>query len=93
MMYETKVAVFPESSTKHTVRYGHRVEFLNIKPGGRLSTNARLEKVKVVFCKRKKFRALDVKVISDSANTQTLCETRRGTWVWLIVLSISQYAL
>jgi len=34
MLYETKVAVCSEISTKHTTQSEHRVEFLNVKPGG-----------------------------------------------------------
>jgi hypothetical protein len=34
MMYEAKVAVCSEVRTKHSTQSEHRVEFLNVKPGG-----------------------------------------------------------
>jgi hypothetical protein len=34
MMYEAKVAVCSEIRTKHSTQKDHRVEFLNVKPGG-----------------------------------------------------------
>jgi hypothetical protein len=34
MMYKAKVAVCSEIRTKHATQSKHRVEFLNIKPGG-----------------------------------------------------------
>ena len=37
MMYKGKVAVYSDIHTKHSTQSEHRVEFLNIKPGGTLS--------------------------------------------------------
>jgi hypothetical protein len=34
LMYTAKVAVFSEIRTKHSTQSEHRVEFLNVKPGG-----------------------------------------------------------
>jgi len=34
MLYKTKVAVCSQIRTKHSTQSEHRVEFLNIKPGG-----------------------------------------------------------
>jgi hypothetical protein len=34
MMYKAKVAVCYEIRTKHTTQSEHRLEFLNVKPGG-----------------------------------------------------------
>jgi hypothetical protein len=34
MMYKAKVAVCSEIHTKHSTESEHRVEFLNVKPGG-----------------------------------------------------------
>jgi hypothetical protein len=34
MMYKAKAAVFSEIRTKHSMQSQHRVEFLNVKPGG-----------------------------------------------------------
>jgi len=34
MTYEAKVAVCSEIHTKHLMQSEHRVEFLNVKPGG-----------------------------------------------------------
>ena len=34
MMYKAKGAVCPEIPTKHSKQREHRVEFLNVKPGG-----------------------------------------------------------
>jgi len=33
-MYKAKVAVYSQIRTKHSKKSEHRVEFLNIKPGG-----------------------------------------------------------
>ena len=35
MTYKAKVAVFSEILTKHSTQSEHRVEFLNIQPGGK----------------------------------------------------------
>ena len=34
MIYEAKVAVCSDIRTKHTTQGEHRVEFMNVKPGG-----------------------------------------------------------
>jgi hypothetical protein len=34
MMYKTKVAACSEIRTKHSTQSEHRVEFLNVMPGG-----------------------------------------------------------
>jgi hypothetical protein len=34
MTYKAKVAVYSEILTKHSTQSKHRVEFLNVKPGG-----------------------------------------------------------
>jgi len=34
MMYKAKVAFCSEIRTKHSTQSEHRVEFLNVKPGG-----------------------------------------------------------
>jgi hypothetical protein len=36
MMYKSNVTVCSEIRTKHSMQSEHRVEFLNVKPGGRL---------------------------------------------------------
>jgi len=35
MKYKAKVAVCPETLTKHSTQSKHHVEFLNFKPGGK----------------------------------------------------------
>jgi hypothetical protein len=34
MMYTAKAAAYSEIRTKHSMQSEHRVEFLNVKPGG-----------------------------------------------------------
>jgi hypothetical protein len=34
MLHKAKVAVFSQIRTKHSTQSEHRVEFLNVKPGG-----------------------------------------------------------
>jgi hypothetical protein len=34
MLYTAKVAVCSEIRTKHSMQSEHRVEFMNVKPGG-----------------------------------------------------------